>query len=32
MSDKKDELIIHVMHGYDSLEAPTGENALGVTL
>lgn len=29
MSDKKDELIIHVMHGYDSLEAPTGVECFG---
>lgn len=25
----KDELIIHVMHGYDSLQAPTGEDCFG---
>ena len=25
----KDELIIHVMHGYDSLKAPNGEDCFG---
>ena len=25
----KDELLIHVMHGYDSLESPTGEKCFG---
>lgn len=25
----KNELIIHIMHGYDSLEAPTGESCFG---
>ena len=25
----KDELIIHVMHGYDTLKAPTGEDCFG---
>ena len=28
MSDK-DELIIHVMHGYDTLQAPNGEDCFG---
>ena len=28
----KNELIIHVMHGYDSLEAPTGEECFGCYL
>lgn len=29
MERDKDELIIHVMHGYDSLQAPTGEDCFG---
>jgi hypothetical protein len=29
MARDKNELIIHVMHGYDSLQAPTGEDCFG---
>lgn len=29
MSKDKNELIIHIMHGYDSLQAPTGEDCFG---